>query len=419
MSGSPIVVRPAVLNVMRQGGLGLTAVFVFFLALAVRLAYVLSLPPSLTFDEPIYHDLVVRFSTGKGYSFSSDVFHTAVAGRPTSFQEPVYPLFLSLVYGPFGLSNHLPARVCQAFIAALVPVLAVLIGDRLAGRLCGLLAGLWLAFQPSLIYFSGLLMTETLFTTLFLLFAYLLVVNDGCPSTKLAVLLGVVLAAAALTRSVAAGLLPILLVYYWRRSRSASGLAHGLVLAAAFVVMLSPWVARNLLVHGAVIPLTTKAGTNLYFYTYPVRNYDFNNRWEVITFPEMSGLNEVQRSSLLFRTGVEHIRLHPWLFLEFGFHKAVDFWNPVPKSGGGLVRIANVVFFGGAVVLAWAGLGLWLIRRTPRLGLLYVLIGFFMAECMVFTGGMKARLPVEPLIVLAGLAPFSSWLRPRLPGWAA
>jgi hypothetical protein len=48
--------------------------------------------------------------------------------------------------------------------------------------------------------------------------------------------------------------------------------------------------------------------------------------------------------------------------------------------------------------------------RKPFVVLFYGLIGFYMLQCMVFTGGMKARLPMEPLMVLLGVFNVSSLL---------
>ena len=97
------------------------------------------------------------------------------------------------------------------------------------------------------------------------------------------------------------------------------------------------------------------------------------------------------------------------LFIDFAFHKLVDFWNPVPKTDNWFLVMANAVPFGGAALFTLIGLLLllaWPEMRKPFVFLFYSLIGFYMLQSMIFTGGIKARLPVEPLMVL--LAVFSA-----------
>lgn len=381
---------------------------IFGLALVVRLLYILSLSQTLSFDEPYYHDIVGRLLTGQGYSFSSDAYHTTVAGQPTSFQEPVYPLFLSVLYTVFGLKNYFAARLCQAFVGSLIPVIVFLMGEKVLGKGIGLVAGLFLVVYPSLIYFNGLLMTETLFTCLFMIGLYALAwVIEKAPGYR-DVVFGMLMGITILTRTVLLGVLPILFLWLWLYSDCRLAFRRIILVGAGCAVLILPWTARNFVVHRTFVPLTTKGGYNLYIYSYPVQNYDFNDRWDVIVFPDMSGLSEVERAHLLTSEGKKFIYENPLMFIDFAFRKLIDFWNPVPKTGNSLLAMANIVSFGGAALFTLIGLLLQLTRlktHKPFVTLFYGLVGFYVFECMIFTGGMKARLPVEPLLVL--LAVFS------------
>lgn len=391
----------------------LIACFIFGLALVVRLLYILSLPQTLSFDEPQYRDIVYRLLTGQGYSFSSDAYHTAVAGRPTSFQEPVYPLFLSALYAVFGLDNYLVARLCQACVGALIPVMIFLLGEKVVGKGVGLIAGLFLVVHPSLIYFSGLLMTETLFTLLVMAGLYMLTWTIERTPGYRDIVFGILVGIALLTRSVLLGFLPILFLWLWLRSDFRKAFQRMILIGTGCAVIILPWTVRNFIVHRAFVPLTTKGGYNIYIYSFPVRNYDFNDRWDVITFPDMSGLSEVERARLLARKGKQFVQENPLMFIDFAFHKLIDFWNPVPKTDNRVLVVVNVISFGGAASFTLIGLLSLLARprmRKPFIILFYGLIGFYMLECMVFTGGMKARLPVEPLMVLLAVLSMGSFL---------
>lgn len=395
----------------------LIACFILSLALVVRLLYILSLPQTLSFDESHYQDIVHRLLTGQGYSFSSDAYHTAVAGQPTSFQEPVYPLFLSGLYAVLGLENYWAARLCQAFVGAFIPVVIFLMGEKVAGKGIGLVAGLFLVAYPSLVYFSGLLMTETLFTFLLITGLYMLTWTiEGEPGYR-DIAFGMLIGITVLTRSVMLGFLLILFLWLWFHSSFRQAFQRAILIGTGCAVLILPWTVRNFVVHRAFVPLTTKGGYNIYIYSFPVRDYDFNDRWDVITFPDMSGLSEVERERLLADKGKEFIQENPLIFIEFAFHKLIDFWNPVPKTDNRLMVVANVISFGGAASFTLIGLLLLLARpemRKPFVILFYGLVGFYMLECMVFTGGMKARLPVEPLMVLLAVFSVGSFFERRI-----
>ena len=59
--------------------------------------YVLTLPNSLTFDEPLWNDIAESVLVRGVYAMSVNAYHTAVPYQPTSFQEPMFPAFLMAV----------------------------------------------------------------------------------------------------------------------------------------------------------------------------------------------------------------------------------------------------------------------------------------------------------------------------------
>ena len=75
---------------------------------------------------------------------------------------PAYPAFLSLfVDRPGGV---VAARIAQAVLGAAAALAVGWLGTRRFGPTIGLVAGLAVAIDPFLVFFSNLLLTETLFT---------------------------------------------------------------------------------------------------------------------------------------------------------------------------------------------------------------------------------------------------------------
>ncbi|WP_168205268.1 glycosyltransferase family 39 protein [Bythopirellula goksoeyrii] len=96
-------------------------VLLFLLSLMVHVGYVVSPLAENNFrpiDAAIYLDLAENLAEQGRYCVSHDAFQTVVAGEPTLFWTPVYPVFLAalrLVH----LDSHLQIALIQAVLMAL------------------------------------------------------------------------------------------------------------------------------------------------------------------------------------------------------------------------------------------------------------------------------------------------------------
>ncbi|HXH23203.1 MAG TPA: glycosyltransferase family 39 protein, partial [Dehalococcoidia bacterium] len=150
-------------------------------AFSLRLAFAFwtgPLPPVLS--DAQYYDAVARsLVSGAGYSVGIDGSGFTPGGSPTAFFPPGYPFFLAGVYRLFGHSLD-AARVANCAAAALSIVPVYLAGHRLFGRREGLLAAGGTAVSPSLVYWTPVLVSESLFLLPFLLaVALMLAVGPG------------------------------------------------------------------------------------------------------------------------------------------------------------------------------------------------------------------------------------------------
>ena len=139
-------------------------------------------------------------------------------------------------------------------------------------------AAVWL--YPSLLFFNFLILTETLFTLLLLTFVLLAVVLVQTPRAWIALLCGISLGLAALTRSV---LWPVPLVLCpllaaLIRATIARRVALPLVVLAGYAIVITPWAIRNTKLQGVVTLVDTMGGINLrmgnYEYTPEDRMWD-------------------------------------------------------------------------------------------------------------------------------------------------
>ena len=181
-------------------------------------------------------------------------------GHPTAYRPPGYPLLLASLFKAFG-DSLIPIRIAQAFADLLSCFLVYLIGRRLFAGRVGLIAAGIFALFPIQILYVPILMTETVFTTLLLL--YILICTGETPSADGVLPRGWSWAATLVRPTVL--LLPAAVFAFrwmsgWRRGENIRALAISM---AAALVVCSPWVWRNLDTFGR-LSLTSNTGVNFW-----------------------------------------------------------------------------------------------------------------------------------------------------------
>ena len=180
------------------------------------------------------------------------------AGVPSASHPPLYPLVLS-VTSLLGGTSVMAHRATGIAFGALGIVLMGLLGRRIGGPRVGVAAAALTAIYPVFITADGALLSETLFTPVLaatLLVAYRVRDHGSWP---LAAALGALVALCALTRSEALALIVLLGVPVVWGARPGRAARLG-ALAAAFVLVLTPWTVRNLDAFGQLVPVSTQAG---------------------------------------------------------------------------------------------------------------------------------------------------------------
>src|SRR6267378_5416473 len=137
------------------------ALLLFAVAFAVRALYVLVAagPHATPSSDPAeYDEIAWNLARGAGFSFGGPG-----AAIPTAFVPPLLPWVVSLLYRVVG-HQFFAALLLQCAIGALVPLLIEALGSAMFSGPAGRLAGWLAALHPLLVFFSGYLLTETLFT---------------------------------------------------------------------------------------------------------------------------------------------------------------------------------------------------------------------------------------------------------------
>ncbi|MFA6527744.1 MAG: phospholipid carrier-dependent glycosyltransferase, partial [Candidatus Babeliales bacterium] len=202
----------------------------------------------------------LMFDAGHYHAMASDLLKYGLfcdgAGNYYFYRLPVYPIFLAASYWLGGINA---VMIIQSLLSLLISVLCFFIarefgfGDKIA---------LWGAFftgvHPGFLIFSGLVMTEILFTFFFLLSFFLLMRESGWrkkQSKFLLLIAGICLGLASLTRAVVGFPLLICTLFV------VLILSHGLLrekiigsftLAFGWISVISIWCVRNYLLTGYI-----------------------------------------------------------------------------------------------------------------------------------------------------------------------
>ena len=361
-------------------------------------------PPGLPDDQVYFQLMPDLLADGRG--FTQPLLATRGEYVPTAAHPPLYSVVLA---GPaeLGLSDQLALRLTGTLFGAGTIVVIALIARRLAGDRTALVAAGLAALYPIFITADGALMSESLYGLLVglsLLVAYRLADGAG---VAWALLLGVLVGCAALTRGEALLLLPLILPAIVRRP---GGLRVAAVACVAMVLALVPWTVRNLEVFDRFVLISTNAGAVVAGANCQGTYYGSNiGGWDLsctLPYPEE---NEAGETAQQLRDGVDYASDHLTRLPVVAAVRLARGWSlyqPWQANAGrsSVVQGIGVVMFYLLVPLAVYGL-FALRRRSTPIWLIVVPIIMVCVTMITSYGYLRFRQPAEiSLVVLAAVA---------------
>ena len=426
-------VDPHKTPVSAEGDAVPSAVLLFALGLLIRLGYLFVFTPPF---EGTYWNLSTSLLRDSSL---------AIDGHAITHFEPLYPLFLA---GARWLSRDqaLLVQVFQSLIASLGTAYVYGLAHALTGRRSvAAIAALLHALDPLLVRQAVAPSDLALATTLLVAFAYYFVSGTTRVATALAGgVLGLVILTRTMTMPLAA--LAALVVVAERRFQSA------LVLVAGVLVLVLPFLVRNLSVNGSWWP--TRSGLNLYVGNSPhsaamLPDYDpdiLEVEAEALIDRELAGFSGTQpeydhaADALLTRYAVAYMADDPLRTLRQKALNGLYFFSPrlvpffpvttetravIDRSGRVVVEnpgqrprievIAYAAFY--APVLVAALFGIFLRRRYLRRdAILWCITATFVAVHVLYFPATRYRAPMEfVLLFYAAVALQFIWDRRGLP----
>lgn len=328
---------------------------IYIIALIFRLVPVfLTSNLGIGLDDMFQYDMLARsLASGNGFRWYAEEdlqmlskyvdFDLSTAknydpeyGLYTSFRAPLYPTFLAIVYFIFGqeFSRFFYARLAQAiFLGATLAPLTYLVakqifplssfndsdeGKRKEERMARFSAWIVACYPMLLVYPLGL-GTENLFFVTLLCAFYFLLKSINQPSAFHFILAGTFLALTSLTRSVIlpfAGLALLYLIFLYRKK--------SLIAILSFVLVVTPWIIRNSLLHGKLIGIETSMGYNLYLGYHPLGNgsFVFGPSLDLLTI-----MDDSERDEIGTQKAIELIKHQPERFIPLALNRLGFFFG--------------------------------------------------------------------------------------------
>jgi hypothetical protein len=238
------------------------------------------------------------------------------------------------------------------------------------------------------------------------------------PTAGRAALLGAAVALAALTRSEALLMLPLLVLPLLR---TRAGLRAAAVSAVALVVVLTPWSVHTWSTFDQPVAISTNAGSAIGGAN--CRQTYFGDQlggWRPQCLPDRGRGNEAEHMAGLRRDGLRYARHHAGRLPVVLAVRLARVWNvydplQLPEGRSARAEKLGVAMFFLLVPLAAAGA--LIIRRRPiDLWILLVPVVLVCATALLTYGNQRFRAPAElTLVVLAAIALDAGWRARRAP----
>ncbi len=394
------------------------------LGLLVRLAIFWHTPALGTEIEDEQHYVQLATSIVNGDGFASR------PGQPTSIRPPLYPGLLAAIFSVAGVGNLQAVRLVHILLSLATVALICELGRRVFSPAAGRFAAAAFFLYPSYVFFNFTILTEILFTLLLIAFVLLSVMLVQTPRVSTALLCGLALGLAALTRSVLWPL-PLLfcpLLALLLRAPLRTRVALPAAVLAGYAAVVVPWAARNTRLQGVLTIVDTMGGMNLRMGNYEHTPDDRmwaavgltgEKSWSYPIAREFPGqrLTEGQKEKWAQRKAIAYMREHPEITARRALIKFADFWGLEREYAAGIQQgkyappawlgaSASVLIVVGylAVILCGAA-GVWLARPPARLHILLLLPVVLITgvHTLVF-GHSRYHLPLIPIFALYGAA---------------
>lgn len=371
----------------------------------------------------LFVDFISKYSTDKYY--------------PTAWEEPIYPYMLGLCMKYFGEYGRLIILILQILALYITAMLIYMVIRKVYNSDLGIIMSFWLLMRwPDIRSLSEHIFSPAIFAGLGIIISvFLFFWFIEKTSVKRGIVLGIVLGVVCLTRATALLIVPImiLLTFYFNRKSKLATMRPILGIALSFIVIISPWIIRNYLVFGQIIPFRNGVGQGLHMSnpmvaaTFSHEDFAHENTLGPIWHAKNAGeaLRAISRNkekrSAIYKRAFDCIKLEaPDNYEQFNeaqrdkfyLKRGIDFIAHNPVTFLTLTYYRTKMFLRGwqrwhTIISVLAIIGILLSFKSPKvLTLALVTAGYIFTYSLIGAWFYRYRYPIEPILfVLASGLP--------------
>lgn len=389
--------------------------------LIFKVAYWAWAPPDYSARESDYDDIAQNWLAGKGFSIDqsyglnpSRLDDSKPNIAPTASRTPLYPMLLAAIYKVFGRRIGL-VYIVQTAMDMLSAVILLFIALKVTNnRKAALLSMAFYTCYPPFIEQVAVLLNETLFGLLLLLFALVAITALQRFSVKWFVLAGACLGLTALCRPTTflfpVVFLPAALIINRKRLRQAA--INSLVFLVSFVALIMPWMIRNYIVTDYFGLVGTRGGEQLFAANYHL--VGAKHPMPMVS-PEMekklAGKTQKEINKILTREGLKEIIKHPVRFAGNAVFRTFTFWTSIGMGKPGIlyfssnrsgrevcifVAIFNTFFIVASILAFVRYRGKWTAMTTVPL----LVLGYFYIIHLPIVALIRYSIPIIPFLMV-------------------
>jgi len=400
---------------------GRVALCIVVLAVLLRMAAMVALG---TVTHPVCFESVriaCNVLEGKGFVFNYAYLSNELLA--TSYMAPVY-VYLLVPFLALGsalgsaLVSSVSIQFMHALLAGVTSLLLVRLGTRAFDRRVGLLAGALYAIFPPAVVMGTRVHEINLTVPLIVWLVYEIMKTRTDGSWRQALRLGGAMGLCLLAEPSYGIFCAVALVFLLAGAHFPPKERFRQLLLSVLVsgLVLTPWLARNWVVHKNFVFVKSVAGLNMWIGNNPQatgsdrlaltssgevdRRYITMAMDPVLERKVCEAHTEIEKDRILGSAAADFIRGHPGQALRLAFRKAVLLWwrDPLHPLGREVVyQTCELALF----LAGLAGLVLGLCRREPFCILATWLMGCQTAVYMVFFVLPRYRMLQDPFLMVA------------------
>lgn len=330
-----------------------------------------------------------------------------------AWEMPLTAIIYGYIYDIFHHteSTIIAIRVMQSLLlmlqASLIYKIALILFRK---KEVAFISFIIMLFYPFFVYYQALLLSETLFITLFIISFYFLYrwYEEGFRLSIYFILTNIFFTLTIYSKGTLSILPPLLIsIFYFLNTYNFKTtikiFGYSLML---YMIVMSSWWVRNYTIFDKFIPFTTSSSMNLYLGANEKNEFagvDWSKDVDIDFVNKVNSIeDERQRSHIYKQKAFEFIKNDTRQYMKLMWLKFKRFYNFTFNADSFSSIYYNLlsIFSYGIVMIFALITSIWTIKEWKKLSAIYIVIGYYTLIHIVYIASLRYRLPIEPLLIL-------------------